>query len=221
MTNTSSDEEERVKAMYRIANAERVTELVKEPLQKALHFEGDRAFLRASDDLLMLLVFTYINLLGYYYKGGWETANAVEFIRVYLGKVDARYREVGGLLYHTLRHGMIHLATPKRIKLKDGIMLDFSFHRSRRREDFLRVTKYPEQSSPGNIIYIFRLSLDIPLLYRDLLSAIDGYTKDIRASNELSDVFTEAFKTRRKPEEEKDLRNKYNQDLNFIYSLLK
>ena len=168
----------------------------------------------------MLLVFTYINLLGYYYKGSWETVYAVEFIRVYLGKVDQRYTEVGGLLYDALRHGMVHLATPKRIKLEDGAMLDFSFHRSGRREDYLKITKYPEKSTTSTIIYIYRLSLDIPLLYQDLLSAIDEYTKDIKVNQELSDVFIEAFIARRKPEEEKDLRRKYNRDLDFIYRLL-
>jgi hypothetical protein len=219
MPDTNSDEE-RVKAMYRIGNADRVTELVKAPLQEVIHFEGERAFLRASDDLLMLLVFTYINLLGYYYKGSWTTASAVEFIREYLGRVDQRYKEVGGLLYHALRHGMVHLATPKRIKLKDGRMLDFYFQRSGQREDCLKITRYPEKSATGTKIYIDRLSLDIPLLYRDLLSAIDEYTKDIKINHELSDVFTEAFIARRKPEEEQELRKKYNRDLDFIYKLL-
>ena len=117
MTNPNSNEEERVKAMYRLGNAERVTELVKVPLQEAIHFEGERAFLAASDDLLMLLVFTYIDLLGYLYKGYSKSIYAVEFIRKYLGRIDKRYVEVGGLLYYALRHGMVHLATPKRIKL--------------------------------------------------------------------------------------------------------
>jgi len=218
MTNPNSDEEERVKAMYRIGNAERVTELVKVPLQEAIHFEDERAFLRASDDLLMLLVFTYITLLGYYYKRSWGTVYAVEFIREYLGRVDQRYTEVGGLLYDALRHGMVHLATPKRIKLEDGAMLDFSFHRSGRREDYLRIKKYPEKSTTSAIFYIYRLSLDIPLLYHDLLSAIDEYTKDIKVNQELSDVFTEAFIARRKPEEERRFRNKaYIKDSDFAF----
>ena len=209
MTNPNSDEEEGVKAMYRIGNAERVTEYVKEPLLEAIHYEGGRTFLAASDDLLMLLVLTYIDLLGYFYKGGSKSIYAVEFIRGYLGKVDQRYMEVGGLLYYALRHGMVHLATPKRIKLEDGTILDFSFHRSGRREDYLKVMRYPEKSATSTIVYIYRLSLDIPLLYQDLLSAIDEYTEDIKINHELSDVFTEAFIARRKPEKEKELLRKY------------
>ena len=34
-------------------NAERVVEYVKAPLEEAIHFEGERAFLVASDDLLI------------------------------------------------------------------------------------------------------------------------------------------------------------------------
>ncbi len=208
MTDSNSDEEKTVKAMYRIGNAERVIEYVKEPLLSAIHYEGERTFLTASDDLLMLMVFTYINLLGYLYKGSDKSKYAVEFTRGYLGRIDPRYAEVGGLLYDALRHGMVHLATPKRIKLEDGTMLDFSFHRSGQREDYLKITKYPEKSTTSTIIYIYRLSLDIPLLYQDLLSAIDEYTKDIKDDEELSDTFTEAFIKRRKPEREKELLRK-------------
>jgi len=218
MTTPNSDEEERVKAMYRSGNAKRVTEFVKVPVQEWIHFEGERAFLVAADDLLMLLVLTYIDLLGYLYKGISKPVCAVEFIREYLGKVDQRYTELGGLLYYALRHGMVHLATPKRIKLEDGTILDFSFHRSGRREDYLKITKYPENSATSTIVYIYRLSLDIPLLYRDLLSAIDEYTEDIKVNTELSDVFTEAFIARRKPERVKEIiSRKYIRDSDFAF----
>ena len=213
------DEEEIVKGMHRITNAERVIEYVKEPLQEIIHNEGERTFLTASDDLLMLTVFTYINLLGYLYKGSDESKYAVEFIREYLGRIDPRYAEVGGLLYDGLRHGLIHLATPKRIELQDGKILDFSFHRSGQREDYLKIVKMPEKQSAGAIVDIFRLTLDIPLLYRDLLSAIDKYTEDIRVNQELSDVFNVAFETRRKPEKEKKLLHdkSYVQDSDFAF----
>ena len=68
MTNPNSDEVEIVKAMRRIANAEQVIDYAKEPLQEMIHHEGERTFLTASDDLLMLSVFTYINFLGYLYS---------------------------------------------------------------------------------------------------------------------------------------------------------
>lgn len=213
MTNTSWDEEAIAKGMKRLRNAERVVEYVKAPLEEAIHFEGERAFLVASDDLLILLVFSYINFLGYLYKGRDEAICAVDFIRDYLGKIDQRYVEVGGLLYVVLRNGMFHRVTPKRIKLQDGKILDFSFHRARRREDSFKIEKWPESRKTGEATGIYKLALNIPLMYRDLLSAIDKYIEDIRDCQELSDTFSRALETRRKPERvESFLGRNYTQD---------
>jgi len=219
VTHARYDNPELAKAMYRDMNAESVMEYVKVPLEEAIHFEGERAFLVASDDLLILLVFSYINFLGYLYKGSDKPVCAVDFIRDYLGKIDQRYVEVGGLLYVVLRHGMFHLATPKRIKLRDGKILDVSFHRTGRREDSFKIEKWPEPRRTGEIIDIYRLTLDIPLLYRDLLSAINKYIEDIRDCQELSDTFSRALETRRKPERvESFLGRSYTQDsdIDFI-----
>ena len=214
------DEEEIVKGMHRITNAERVIEYVKEPLQEIIHYEGERNFLVASNDLLMLLIFTNIDLLGYFYRGCSKAHCAVEFIREYLGRVDSRYKEVGGLLYLCLRHGMVHLVTPKRIELEDGKILDFSFRRSGEREKHLKIVKYPDLKAAGTAPDIYRLELDIPLLYRDLISAIDEYEKDIRNIQELSDVFRKAFETRRSPDKESILlteRSSYIKDSGFTF----
>ena len=200
MTSAKWDERAIAKGMKRLRNAERVVEYVKAPLEEAIHFEGERAFLVASDDLLILLVFSYINFLGYLYKGSDEASCAVDFIRDYLGKIDQRYVEVGGLLYVVLRHGIFHRVTPKRIRLQDRKILDFSFHRARRREDSFKIEKWPKSRITGEVVDIYRLTLNIPLLYRDLLSAIDKYIEDIRDCQELSDTFSRALKTRRKPE---------------------
>ena len=51
--------------------------------------------------------------------------------------------------------------------------------------------------------------MNVPLLYKDLLSAMDMYAEEIRHNQELSDVFWKAFETRRKPEKEKDIRVRY------------
>ncbi len=154
------------------------------------------------------------------YKYPNKSIYAVQFIREYLGKIDRRYVEVGGLLYDALRHGMVHLATPKRIKLRDGEILDFSFSRSGRREDYLKIAMRQELQRTGAKVDIYRLSLDIPLLYRDLLSAIDKYTEDVKCNQDLSDTFSKAFETRRKPEKarEEKLSNKpYIQDSDFVF----
>ncbi len=220
MTNASWDEEVIGKALLRRVEASRLEEYLKEPLEEMIHYEGERTFLSASDDLLVLLVFTYIDLLGYLYKGKNSSSNAVEFMREYLGRVDKRYEEVSGLLYDALRHGYIHLATPKRIKLQDKKILDFSFTRSGRREDYLKVAKMRETQSTGSTVDIYRLSLDLPLLYKDLLSAIDKYAEDIRYNEALSDIFRKTFETRRNPEKAREevlLGKPYIQDSDFAF----
>jgi len=216
---TSANWDEVGKAMSRDMNADRVEDYFKKPLQESICQEGERSCLAASDDLLMLLVLTYIDLLGYLYKGSSKSVCAVEFIREYLGRVDQRYAELGSLLYYTLRHGMVHLATPKRIRLQDGKILDFLFIRSRQREDCFKIVKIPEAQRTGTVD-IYRLTLDIPLLYRDLLSAIDMYAEDIRHNQALSDVFRGAFETRRKPErsrEEEIISRQYIRDSDFAF----
>ena len=206
-------------AMYRDMKAERVEEYVKGPLEQLIHYEGGRAFLSASDDLLMLLVFTYVDLLGYLFKGKSKSIYAVEFIRKYYGEVDRRYTQVGGLLYDALRHGMVHLAVPKRIKLEDGKLVDFLFIRSGQRADYLKMTKQNETQSSGDTVVVYRLTLDLPLLYGDLLSAIDSYVGDIKANQELSDTFCKAFRTRRESEAtEAELRRRsYIQQSDFDF----
>jgi len=221
MTNSNWENEEIAKAMRRQMNAEYVKEYIKEPLEEMITPSEEEGTPRGiSDDLIMLSIFPYIDLLGYLYKGRSSSINAVEFMREYLGRVDNRYQEVSGLIYDALRHGYIHLATPKRVKLRDGKVLDFLFIRSGQREEYFKVTKMQELQRTGVRVDIYRLSLDLPLLYKDLLSAIDKYAEDIREKQELSDTFREALETRRKPEKakEENLLNKpYIQQSDFDF----
>jgi len=72
----------------------------------------------------MTLFFCYVEFLGYLYSGGEKdrrlSKNAVDFLRIYFGEADPKYKKVGGLLYHIYRHGTVHELKPKRIQLKDG-----------------------------------------------------------------------------------------------------
>ena len=102
MTHARYDDPELAKAMYRHMNEENAKEF-KEYLEDIFHYENGKAFLKASDDMLMLLLFTQINLFGYLYKGSTKSIYAVEFIRKYLGKIDQDYAQVGGLLYDAIR----------------------------------------------------------------------------------------------------------------------
>lgn len=165
-------------------------------------------------DVTMLLIFVHINLLGYLSSGDDKTPNAVKFFREYLGKIDARYKEVGGLLYHMLRHGWIHRFTPKRLKLNNRMILDFQYTFNIDREQHLKMVE---------IQRVKRLLISLSLLYDDLLSAIDFFVEDIRQNQELSDIFKGAFETRREPEKEEDVRGRNyikSSDFDFIYRLL-
>ena len=219
MTNPNSDEEKIAKAMRRLLNAEYLKTHIKEPLRELMPLLSDEHGLKDEFIYLVLLeLFTYIDLLGYLYKGENSSRNAVEFIREYLGKIDQRYVEVGGLLYHALRHGMVHLATPKRIKLEDGMMLDFSFVAFSNKQDYLKVKKRQETEESGQL-EICRLLVNLTQLYEDLLSAMDKYGEDIRHNQALSDIFWKTFETRRKPEKEEELLKKkqYIQQSDFDF----
>lgn len=221
MTNYDWQNEEIAKGMRRQTNAEYVKEYIKEPLKEMITpSEEEGTPRRISDDLIILSIFPYIDLLGYLYKGKNSSINAVEFMREYLGRIDSRYREVSGLIYDMIRHGYIHLATPKRIKLRDGEILDILFSRSGKREEYLKAVKMPEFPRTSSQVDIYRISLDLPLLYRDLLLAIDEYAEDVKEKQELSDTFREAFEARRKPEKakEENLLNKpYIQQSDFDF----
>lgn len=225
MTNSNQDEKEIAEAMRRLLNAEYLKSHIKEPLEEAAAslLAEDKMFRTESIDVVLLLIFTHIDLLGYLYMGdtsrGKLSENAVKFLREYLGRIDPRYKEVGGLLYDALRHGLVHLGTPKRILLHNKMILDFSFAPAGRPGKHLVLNKREEMERVGRI-EICRLFVDLSQLYEDLLFAIDMYAEDIRDNQELSEVFWRGFETRRKPEKakEEELLNKlYIQDSDFDF----
>ena len=201
-------------------NAEYLESHIKTPLKDKFTLLCDKYGLQEECiDITLLLIFIHIDLLGYLYKGKSVQANAVNFMRDYLGRVDNRYKEVSGLLYYALRHGYIHLFTPKRLQLRNGMILDFSFVSFSTSQEHLSLTKREEIESEGRV-EICRLLVNVTQLYEDLLVAIDKYAEDIKKIQDLSDTFWEAFETRRKPEKakEKELLNKpYIQDSDFSF----
>ena len=223
MTNINNDE--LGEAMLRSVHADYLIKYIEEPLEEVASSlqEENKMFRGGFIGIVLLLIFTHIDLLGYLYTGdtsiGRLSKNAVKFLREYLGRVDSCYKEVGGLLYDSLRHGYVHLFTPKRIQLKNGMIVDFSFATGGQRQDYLTVKKTEELQMSGQRVEIYRLLLYVSLLYEDLLSAIDKYAEDIRHNQALSDVFEPAFETRRNPQKEEDLLKKQHvqsSDFNFV-----
>ena len=211
------------KALIRSTRVTDFEEAIKKPLKESITslLASDGLPLSESPNIILLLIFTHIDLLGYLYKGKNSSSNSVEFMREYIGRIDTRYKEVGGLLYNALRHGYVHLATPKRMQLKNGMILDFSFGSAiaGKRQGHLKVTKREEIERVGKL-EICRLFVNLSQLYEDLLSAMDKYAEDIRHNQVLSDIFWKAFETRRNPEkakEEKLLNKPYIQASDFAF----
>ncbi len=207
MENTNVEEKELVEHLDRGKRAEYLETHIKKPLEevRTLLLAGRNLFPNELVDVVLLVTFSHIDMLGYLYTGDSSSRNssknAVQFFREYFGKVDARYKEVGGLLYDTLRHGLVHLATPKRIRLTNGVILDYAHGCAQQRQDHLKVTKIGTEET-------IKLFLDVDLLYQDLISAIDIYTDDIRHNQTISDIFWQAFEPRRRPARETELLRK-------------
>jgi len=216
----SIDWDEVGKALLRRAAVIPLEKYIKEPFQEVMTplLTEHEIFPSYPGDAMMVLIFTHIDLLGYLYKGASSSRNAVEFLRDYLGRADTRYKEVGGLLYVALRHGWIHKVTPKRFELRDGTILDFSWGSTKNRAEHLKMKKDTIERRE-----VYRLFISLPLLYEDLVSAIDLYAEDLRHNQELLDIFKEAFETRREPEKEEKVRRRNyikSSDFDFIYQLL-
>jgi hypothetical protein len=203
------------KALLRRVEASRLERYLKEPLEEIMTplMKGDEIPLPGLIDIMMVLIFVHVNLLGYLYSKNDSAADAVKFFREYFGRIDGRYKEVGGLLYVMLRHGWIHRFTAKRLKLNDGMTLDFEYTFDVNREQHLIMTETQGTN---------RLLISLPVLYNDLLSAIDLYAEDIRHSQTLSDVFNRALETIREPEKEEAVSTRQyiqDSDFDFIRSL--
>ena len=164
----------------------------------------------------IIVMFSHIDFLGYLYSGGLKSAtsvNAVNFMREYFGKIDARYEKISGFLYHTLRHGLVHQGMAKRIKLKNGDTVDFVFAVSStpKRVRHLSVSKKEEG---------VKFRFDIGLFYQDLMDAIEYYCSDILSSKKLRTGYENAWTALGVPEmEDKVKSHPYieSSDLDFVF----
>lgn len=171
------------------------------------------------------LIFAYIDYLGYLYKGQSSSENAVAFVRDYLGKVDKRYSEVGGLLYHIYRHGTIHEYEPKQIRLKFlRTRVLWFVYKNKAKE--LHLSGFLAEDKFDRSKETLHLRVHLNSLYDDLLSAIDFYIDDLKQNDTLRYNFDKARKEIEEPEEEDEVRKrgkKYirGSDIAFIYKLMR
>ena len=218
---TDANWDEVGKALLRSIEENRVEDYIKKPLEEIIAplQRGDVIDPLLSMDVIMVLIFIHIDLMGYLYTGRNSSKNAVKFIREYLGKIDVRYKEVGGLIYHALRHGWIHRYTPKTLRLRDGTILGFQFGSDTDRQRHLSQIVDTTIVKGAKVLHV-----SISLLYSDLLSALDSFAKDIRSNQQLSCVFKKAVEKRGETENEKDIRRRgyiEDSDFDFICRLLK
>jgi len=227
MVSYENDTKKIAEAMRRLHNKEYYLEnLIKKPLQETFERLCDEdGLLYEFIDVALLLIFVHIDLFGRLYAGEAynenkrTTKNAALFMREYLGRVDERYKEVSGLLYHALRHGYAHVFTPKRIQLENGEVLDFSFVSGGKAQHL--ELKTMEETERSGSIKIHRLLVNVSKLYQDFIVAIDKYAEDIIHDQKISDKFQQSFESRRIEDTEERLRNKKGSNLDsgfeFIY----
>jgi hypothetical protein len=198
----------------------------KEPFQKTYDLLCDEYGIKTEYfHVALLLIFTHIDLLGRFLAGEISNkntqTNAIKFIREYLGRVNKQYEEIGGLLYHALRNGLVHLATPKRIRLSNGEYLDFSFTTKHKIEPHLSLTKRKEREISGDVT-ITRVLIHVSQLYEDLVLAIDMFADDIWHDQSISDKFKESFELRRVEDtEEKLVKKGLGPDFEYVHNHMK
>lgn len=128
-------------------------------------------------------IFAYIDYLGLLFKGKSSSSNAVEFVREYLGQVNSRYRDIGGLLYYAYRHGTIHEYEPKLIELNDGTKLAWCLIKGDAKQ--IHLTPRRDQG-------ILTIRVHLTALYDDLNDAIDLFIQDLRVDPNLRQNFVNA-----------------------------
>jgi hypothetical protein len=218
-----TDDHELGQAMNRLLNKEYYLEKhIKKTLQEIFEKLSDNYGLRYEFiDTALLLIFTHIDLLGRLYAGEESDKNtrknAVTFMRKYLGEVDPHYKEISGLLYYALRNGYVHVNTSKRIELKSGEELDFSFTTHHKKIKHLSILDRKEKETDRGAV-ICRMSVHVSQLYEDLLLAIDRYADDIAINQAISDKFQKSFLSRRLGNLEQKLVERYpDLELDFNY----
>lgn len=224
MKTSKNDSRELGYAMSRLRNREYLERYIKRPLQETYNRLCDEdGLLLECMDIALLLIFVHIDLLGRLYAGEaytgnkGTTKNAVIFMERYLGDVDKRYQEVSALLYHTLRHGYVHVFTPKRIQLHNGDGLDFSLSPYHRYTKHLSIRRMKENEN-----VIKRWNIHVSQLFKDLIGAIDVYAEEINFNQDITDKFYKSFVARRIEDSEDKLRLKtsldYNKGFDYIHS---
>lgn len=129
----------------------------------------------AMPQFQVLLILTLVDLLGYLSVGSSVSKNAVSFVRKYLGRRNQRYAEIGGLLYHMVRHGLVHDQKWKRVRLQDGSDLTIRVTRGSPRTH-LRVERGKPDTPWENTLW---LNVDVGQLWTDIKASVSDFLGDL------------------------------------------
>jgi hypothetical protein len=163
----------------------------------------------------VILIATLLDVCGFLTTGRSSTAAAVAFIRERLGSVDARYGRVGGLLYHMLRHGIVHSQKSKAIQLGDGRVLEIALGRDNKH---LTVRAGRSGTSGANILW---LNVDAAQLWADTRAAAQRLIKDLSRDSALATIFEGSMARLLTPETEQAVRDRSSyiraEDFRYIH----
>lgn len=125
------------------------------------------------------MLFPEIDGLGSFYAGDTEpknnSKNAVAFMREYFGRINPRYKEISGFIYHVYRNSLIHSHYPKNVVLTDDKKIFWMFG--------LNVSTVHHLKSSNNVLYI-----DCQAFYEDFLKTSDYYIKDFDDSSKQKEL---------------------------------
>ena len=132
-------------------------------------------------------VFAEIDGLGKLYKGEYGKAhtawNAVHFGKDYLGRVNAKYEQVFGLIFDMYRHGLAHghvVRTARFLKSRKWYFVYWGL--TEERADHLALKK----DATGRRVW---LVVSVPQLIDDTIAAIDYFVADLEEKGATSRLF--------------------------------
>jgi hypothetical protein len=164
----------------------------------------------------LILLMTLVDLFGSLTFGlasrKATTENASRFLREYVGSCNPRYCEIGDLLYHMLRHGMVHEQKWKSLLLQDGMELR------------LRVTKgLPQehlsaalQSESAGLERVIWLNVDVPSLLADVNQGIEAVFKKMERDEGALSTCIAVLDKLISSENERDLPDRLKKQLAYV-----
>jgi len=158
------------------------------------------------------LVLSYVDFLGALYNGYngkivrgrrilARASYAKRFLKEVFGRIDVNYRIYGDLLWEVYRNGTVHLYEPMKLSNR-GQVIGWMVYKGARRK------LLPIGQKPRYVVHLvpFKMGkfwvqpVSITCLYKDLIRAVEEYSKMIGRSSKLRVNFRQAANALKIPE---------------------